>query len=121
MYGDKITGSMQRAIDETDRRRKKQIEHNELHGIVPQALNKPITDIMDVGDDSAHPASGKVKLRKIAEKEKTYQKMTATQMMDKVAELEKTMFEAARELEFEKAASLRDDIEKLRSEIVKIS
>ena len=121
LYGDKITGSMQRAIDETDRRRKKQIEHNELHGIVPQALNKPITDIMDVGDDSAHPASGKVKLRKIAEKEKTYQKMTATQMMDKVAELEKTMFEAARELEFEKAASLRDDIEKLRSEIVKIS
>jgi excinuclease ABC subunit B len=121
MYADRITGSMQRAMDETDRRRNIQIAHNEANGIVPQALNKPITDIMDVGDDSAHPASGKVRLRKIAEKEKTYQKMTATQMMAKVAELEKNMFEAARELEFEKAASLRDDIETLRSEIVKIS
>ncbi len=120
-YGDKITGSMQRAIDETDRRRNKQIEHNERNGIVPHSLNKPITDIMDVGDETAHPAAGKVRLRKIAEKEKTFQKMTATQMMDKVTELEKDMFEAARELEFEKAGALRDDIEKLRAEIVKIS
>ncbi|MET1219405.1 MAG: excinuclease ABC subunit UvrB [Glaciecola sp.] len=121
LYADNITGSMKKAMDETERRRKKQIEHNEKHGITPQSLNKPITDIMDLGEDDAHPASGKVKLRKVAEKEKTYKAMTATQMMDKVAELEKDMFNAARELEFEKAAKLRDDIEALRAEIVKIS
>jgi len=120
LYADRITGSMQRAIDETDRRRNKQKEHNKLHGITPMSLNKPITDIMDLGDTN-HPASGKVRLRKIAEKEKTYKAMTVTQMMAKVGELEKQMFEYARDLEFEKAAATRDQVETLRSEIVKLS
>jgi excinuclease ABC subunit B len=120
LYADKITKSMKKAMDETDRRRNKQIEHNQKHGITPQKLNKPITDIMDLGDTN-HPASGKVKLRKVAEKEKTYKAMTVTQMMSKVAELEKQMFEYAKDLEFEKAAATRDDVEKLRAEIVKIS
>ncbi|MFQ3249993.1 MAG: excinuclease ABC subunit B [Glaciecola sp.] len=120
LYADKITGSMQRAMDETDRRRAKQVAHNEKFGITPQALNKPITDIMDLGDTN-HPASGKVRLRKIAEKEKTYQTMNAAQLMVKVSELEKQMFESARDLEFEKAASLRDEVETLRAEILKLS
>jgi excinuclease ABC subunit B len=120
LYADRITGSMQRAMDETDRRRKKQVEYNEKHGITPHSLNKPITDIMDLGDTN-HPASGKVRLRKIAEKEKTYKTMTATQLMGKVAEIEKQMFESARDLEFEKAASLRDEVETLRAEILKLS
>ncbi|GBL03456.1 excinuclease ABC subunit UvrB [Glaciecola sp. KUL10] len=120
LYADKITKSMKKAMDETDRRRNKQIEHNQKHGITPQKLNKPITDIMDLGDTN-HPASGKVKLRKVAEKEKTYKAMTVTQMMSKVAELEKQMFEYAKDLEFEKAAATRDEVEKLRAEIVKIS
>jgi excinuclease ABC subunit B len=76
---------------------------------------------MDIGDDDAHPASGKVKLRKVAEKEKKYKAMTATDIMGKISELEQQMFEAARELEFEKAASIRDEIEHLRAEAVKIS
>ncbi|WP_412972844.1 excinuclease ABC subunit UvrB [Glaciecola sp. MF2-115] len=120
LYADKITGSMQRAMDETDRRRAKQVAHNEKFGITPQALDKPITDIMDLGDTN-HPASGKVRLRKIAEKEKTYQTMNAAQLMVKVSELEKQMFESARDLEFEKAASLRDEVETLRAEILKLS
>ena len=120
LYADRITGSMQRAMDETDRRRAKQVAYNEKHGITPHALNKPITDIMDLGDTN-HPASGKVRLRKIAEKEKTYKAMNATQLMGKVAEIEKQMFEAARDLEFEKAASLRDEVETLRAEILKLS
>jgi excinuclease ABC subunit B len=120
MYADRITGSMQRAMDETDRRRAKQVAHNEKHGITPQALNKAITDIMDLGDTN-HPASGKVRLRKIAEKEKTYKAMNATELMLKVGELEKQMFESARDLEFEKAASLRDEVETLRAEILKLS
>ncbi|MDM7860015.1 excinuclease ABC subunit UvrB [Alteromonas sp. ASW11-36] len=120
MYADTITGSMQKAIDETDRRRSKQQVFNEANNIVPMRLNKPITDIMDLGD-SAHPASGKIKLRKVAEKEKTYKAMNATQLMEKVAELEKQMFEYARELEFEKAAGLRDEVEQLRKQIVSLS
>ena len=120
LYADRITGSMQRAIDETDRRRAKQEAHNLANNIVPMSLNKPITDIMDLGD-TAHPASGKIRLRKVAEKEKTYQAMNATQLMDKVAEMEKQMFEYARELEFEKAANLRDEVEQLRKQIVAIS
>ncbi|MBE1286949.1 MAG: excinuclease ABC subunit UvrB [Alteromonadaceae bacterium] len=121
LYADKITGSMKKAIDETERRRAKQQAHNEANGITPQSLIKPITDIMDIGDDDAHPASGKVKLRKVAEKEKKYKAMTATDIMGKISELEQKMFEAARELEFEKAASIRDEIEQLRAEAVKIS
>lgn len=120
LYADRITKSMKKAMDETERRRNKQIAHNTKHGITPQRLDKPITDIMDLGD-SNHPASGKVKLRKIAEKEKTYKAMTVTQMMAKVSELEKTMFEYARDLEFEKAAATRDEVETLRAEIVKMS
>jgi excinuclease ABC subunit B len=120
LYADRVTGSMQRAIDETDRRRAKQEQHNLANNIVPMSLNKPITDIMDLGD-TAHPASGKIKLRKVAEKAKTYQAMNATQLMDKVTEMEKQMFEYARELEFEKAANLRDQVEQLRKQIVAIS
>lgn len=120
LYADRVTGSMQRAIDETDRRRAKQEQHNLANNIVPMSLNKPITDIMDLGD-TAHPASGKIKLRKVAEKAKTYQDMNATQLMDKVTEMEKQMFEYARELEFEKAANLRDQVEQLRKQIVAIS
>ena len=121
LYADNITGSMKKAIDETERRRAKQQAHNEANGITPQSLIKPITDIMDIGDDDAHPASGKIKLRKVAEKEKKYKAMTATDIMGKISELEQQMFEAARELEFEKAASIRDEIEQLRAEAVKIS
>lgn len=120
MYADNVTGSMQKAIDETERRRTKQQAFNEANNITPMRLNKPITDIMDLGD-SAHPASGKIKLRKVAEKEKTYKAMNATQLMDKVAEIEKQMFEYARELEFEKAAGLRDEVEQLRKQIVSLS
>jgi excinuclease ABC subunit B len=57
----------------------------------------------------------------VAEKEKTYQAMTATQLMEKIADMEKQMFEFARELEFEKAANLRDDIEQLRKQVVSLS
>jgi excinuclease ABC subunit B len=121
LYADTITKSMKKAIDETERRRQKQQQYNEEHNQVPMALNKPITDIMDIGDDSAHPDSGKVKLRKVAEKKKSYEKASATELMAKVSDLEKQMFEYAKELEFEKAASLRDEVEALRKQIVALS
>jgi len=120
LYGDKITKSMRKAIDETERRREKQREYNEANGITPTSLNKPITDIMDLGE-SAHPASGKVRLRKVEEKSKQKKLASATEMMDQITQLEKQMFEYARELEFEKAGALRDDIEALRKQVVSLS
>ncbi len=120
LYGDKITKSMRKAIDETNRRREKQEAHNIANGITPQQVNKDITDIMDLGD-SAHPASGKVRLRKMSDQKTASKAMSVKQMMEKVTVLEKEMFGYARDLEFEKAASMRDEVELLRSEIMKLS
>ena len=120
LYGDTVTKSMRKAIDETARRREKQEAHNKANNITPMRLNKPITDIMDLGE-SAHPTSGKVRLRKVEEKKKQQKTASATELMDRISELEKQMFEYARELEFEKAASLRDDIEALRKQVVTLS
>jgi excinuclease ABC subunit B len=118
LYGDRITGSMQRAIDETDRRREIQRAYNLKHGIIPTQMNKPITDIMDVGDGSS---DSKVKLRLVAETSKKYNALSTPQLLQKITELEKVMFKAAKELEFEKAANLRDDIEAYRAQMVKNS
>jgi len=120
LYADTITGSMRKAIDETERRRAKQVEHNTANNITPQRLHKPITDIMDLGDSVA-PGSGQVKLRKVAESKKAAKAASATELMAQVSELEKQMFEYAKELEFEKAASLRDEIEQLRKQVVALS
>jgi excinuclease ABC subunit B len=118
LYGDRITGSMQRAIEETDRRRDIQRAYNLKHGITPTQMNKPITDIMDVGDGSS---DSKVKLRLVAESGKKYNLLSTPQLLQKITELEKVMFKAAKDLEFEKAANLRDDIEAYRAQIVKNS
>jgi excinuclease ABC subunit B len=118
LYGDRITGSMQRAIEETDRRREIQRAYNLKHGITPTQMNKPITDIMDVGDGSS---DSKVKLRLVAESSKKYNLLSTPQLLQKITELEKVMFKAAKDLEFEKAANLRDDIEAYRAQIVKNS
>jgi excinuclease ABC subunit B len=118
LYGDRITGSMQRAIDETDRRREIQRAYNLKHNITPMQMNKPITDIMDVGDGTS---DGKVKLRLVAESGKKYQTLSTPQLLQKISELEKVMFKAAKDLEFEKAANMRDEIEAYRAQIVKNS
>lgn len=122
LYADRITKSMKKAMDETSRRRETQIAHNLANNITPQALVKPITDIMDVGDGAnGDNATGQVKLRKVAEKSKTYSASSVTDMMAQISELEKRMFEHARDLEFEKAAKMRDEVESLRSQVVKLS
>jgi excinuclease ABC subunit B len=118
LYADRITGSMQRAIKETDRRRDIQRAYNLKHGIIPTQMNKPITDIMDVGDGSS---DGKVKLRLVAESSKKYNSLSTPQLLQKITELEKVMFKAAKDLDFEKAANFRDDIEAYRAQIVKNS
>nr|WP_113906444.1 excinuclease ABC subunit UvrB [Aliidiomarina celeris] len=113
LYGDRITNSMQKAIDETARRRAKQIEHNEKHGITPQGLNKRITDVMDLGGDPNR--------KKRREREKEARKVIAMRefksekdLLAKINAQEKAMYKAAQDLEFEKAASLRDELHELR-------
>ena len=106
MYADSITGSMERAIAETNRRRKIQDDYNKAHGIVPKTVIKGVRDVIDIsGQNSDQGAEGKSKKPKkmsAAEREKMIEKLTAE------------MKAAARMLEFEKAAYLRDEIKKLR-------
>ena len=121
LYGDTITGSMQRAIDETQRRRAKQEKHNEENNIQPQSLNKPVTDVMDLGDSSAASDSNEGGVLKAAEPPKHYSKHSIKELMADIADIEKRMFEHAKNLEFEDAAALRDQVELLRKRLVQIS
>lgn len=111
LYADHVTGSMQRAMDETNRRREKQLAHNEKHGIKPESIVKKVADVME----AAYPAP-KSGTRKAAEKGAPYEVMTPEQMMKKANKLEKQMLKHARDLEFEEAARLRDEIQALRAE-----
>ena len=107
MYADNVTGSMERAISETNRRRKIQDDYNKAHGIVPKTIIKGIRDIIDMG--ASNEDRGKSKLDK-----KKQKKLTATEREKLIEQYTREMKEAARSLEFEKAAYLRDEIAKLR-------
>ena len=107
LYGDKITGSMQRAIDETDRRRAHQTEYNKKNNITPKSIIKKVADIME----SAYPVPG----RGPNDKSKFIQSnLKPAELLKQADELENTMLEHARNLEFEDAARLRDEISRLR-------
>ena len=105
MYADTVTGSMQRAISETNRRRKIQDEYNKAHGIVPKTVVKSIHDIIEIGKAADDAASKKGK-----------EKLTPTQRQKLIDTLTAEMKEAAKKLEFEQAAFLRDKIKQLREE-----
>lgn len=109
MYADHMTGSMERAIGETNRRRKIQMAYNEEHGIVPKTIRKDIRDIIEIGK-VAEEAMGAGKGRKPAHK------MTKTEREKLIAELTTEMRRASQKLEFEQAAFLRDKIKALRDE-----
>ncbi len=114
LYADRITGSMERAINETNRRRDIQLAYNEKHGITPSGVQKKVLDIMDTGYPGA-PAPAR-EYAKVAEEVIEYAGMSARDLNRRVNELQETMLEHARNLEFEEAAKLRDQIRKIEQE-----
>ncbi|MFM4823756.1 excinuclease ABC subunit UvrB [Aeromonas bivalvium] len=117
LYGDTITNSMKVAIEETERRRALQHAHNLEHGIVPKGLNKSIGDVMDMGGSRTAGKAGKGS-RKAAEPQEAYHARSANEIAKEIKRLEEQMFQHARDLEFEQAAALRDQIQRLRSELI---
>ncbi len=111
LYGDSVTGSMQRAISETERRREKQLQYNEQHGISPRGIRKSIINIINGVPGTEVPGAGGV--AKVAEGAGAYAAMSPAEVAKKIAELEQTMYQHARDLEFEKAAKIRDEIHAL--------
>ncbi|CAI0942878.1 excinuclease ABC subunit UvrB [Serratia quinivorans] len=119
LYGDRITDSMARAISETERRRAKQQAFNEENGIVPQGLNKKVSDVLQLGKPG-NRGKGRGK-GKAAENAGQYQNLTPKALDQKIRELEAQMYTHAQNLEFELAAGLRDEIHQLREQFIAIS
>jgi excinuclease ABC subunit B len=115
LYADKVTGSMQRAIDETERRREKQLAFNREHGITPRGISKQISDVMDMGQGATGTSRGRGS-RKVAETAAGYHHLSKAELARTLAQKEKQMFDHARNLEFEQAAQLRDEIEQIKQE-----
>ena len=117
LYADRITGSMQRAIDETERRRNIQLKYNEEHGITPQTVYKSMDEVLR-STRVADVRSGKYASKDqqaVHVPDTDWRKMTPFEREEKLDLLEKEMIAASRQLEFEKAAALRDEIERLKS------
>ena len=114
LYADKITNSMQRAIDETDRRRTKQTAYNVKHGITPRSIQKAVADIME---GAYGPAGGSPrKFAQVAEEVAQYAGMKPDELAKKIREIEQQMFKHAQNLEFEEAAKLRDKIHRIQEQ-----
>ncbi|RYV02538.1 excinuclease ABC subunit B [Shewanella sp. OPT22] len=119
LYADKITKSMKKAMDETERRRAKQHAFNIENGITPKGVVKRITDVMDVGGDVEEQNS--ISTRKVAEPAASYQVRDIAKLGREIDEIEKQMLEYAKNLEFEKAADLRDKVKRMREQMVTAS
>jgi excinuclease ABC subunit B len=119
MYADNVTRSMQAAIDETDRRRKKQVAYNEEHGIIPKSVVRKITDIMEGAraDAEAERQSGgrKSGARRIAESATDYSALSPDKLAAELKKLETKMYKHAQNLEFEEAARVRDELQRVKA------
>ena len=115
LYADQITGSMRRAMDETERRRVKQIAHNEEHGIVPRTITKRIADVME-GARSTSPKRGKGATKKGAAPKSVAIPDSPKALGKLLAQMEKQMLDHAQNLEFEEAAALRDQLMQIKQE-----
>nr|VFK23634.1 MAG: Excinuclease ABC subunit B [Candidatus Kentron sp. MB] len=111
LYADKETGSMARAMEETERRRQKQIAHNQAHGITPRGIEKTVTDILEGahGEESGTEGSS----HRLAEDSVEYVAQSPEKRKKTIAQLEARMYQHAENLEFEEAAEIRDRIRRL--------
>jgi len=110
LYADTITDSMRRAMDETERRRSKQLAHNAAHGIVPKGVSKRIKDIID----GVYDVEAQEKALEVAQQRARYKALGEKELTREIKRLEKEMLAAARDLEFERAARLRDEMHALK-------
>ena len=118
LYGDNMTGSMQRAIDETGRRRDRQLRHNVEHGIVPVGVQKEITDILEGAYGAAQRGRGRQRMA--AEPQPDYrhaEDMRPAEVHREIARLEERMYQHAKNLEFEEAARVRDQLVALKEKL----
>jgi excinuclease ABC subunit B len=116
LYADTITRSMRTALDETARRREKQLEYNAEHGIVPTSIVRDVMDVMEGARGDAAPGDkrGRGRGQRVAEPAENYAALAPAQREARIAQLEQTMYQHARDLEFEAAAKVRDEIRRLR-------
>ena len=115
MYADRETGSMARAMAEMERRREVQLAFNKEHDITPQGIVKQVADIMEA---AYAPGSGARRQARAAEKRGEYHGLSDDMLMKKIGQLEEQMYRHARDLEFERAAALRDEITALKSNLL---
>ena len=113
LYADKVTGSMRRSIDETNRRRTKQQQFNLKHNITPRSVMKSVDDILE-GIHSNAAQNRREYIRQVAEEQSEYASASPTQILREIKKLEKKMYRYAQDLEFEAAATLRDKIARMR-------
>ena len=117
LYADSITKSMAKAMDETERRRTRQMAFNQEHGITPKGIKKSVEDIME---GARAPGGGRKNQRKVAQSSAESQidvsAMEPKQVADKIKELEQRMFECVKNLEFEEAARIRDEVQRIKDQ-----
>jgi excinuclease ABC subunit B len=116
LYADRITNSMKAAIDETDRRRQRQVEYNLEHGITPTSIVRRVMDVMEGARTEAQDAKSGDKRRRVAEEGTDYALLNPAQLAARLKQLETRMHKHAQDLEFEEAARLRDEIHRLRTQ-----
>lgn len=118
LYADKMTGSMERAIAETDRRREKQVAYNKEHGITPKSISKSILDIMEGAHIGLKYNRNRSKQEEVISIDYTH--LNPKELIKKIQELENDMYQHAKNLEFEQAANLRDQIQTLRQHTIDV-
>jgi len=113
LYADRITGSMKRAIDETERRREKQKTYNKEHGITPTGVKKAIRDSLD--DNQEQDRNDRQYIAKVAEEKAKYAALAPKQLAKRLTQMENAMYKHAQNLEFEEAAKIRNEMEHIRA------
>ena len=127
LYADRVTDSMQRAMDETDRRREKQLAFNEEHGITPKGVMKSVEDILEAAPPPGKKGKQRGRARQqVAEKEAGYsaddwQHLNAAELGKRISKIEDDMFKAAKDLNFEEAAKLRDLLHSMKEKMIQNS